>query len=341
MSTQSLGRGLDSLLGPENAEDHSSENTEVALSLLQPNPWQPREDFNQESLEELANSIKKQGIIQPLLVRQMPDGNYQIIAGERRFRAAKIAGLTSVPVFVRSMTDAEVMTAALIENLQREDLNPLEEALALKSLRDALELTQEGIAEKLGRSRSSVANSLRLLQLSEQAQQDLKSGAISAGHARCLLAISDQDLAEKLRVYIVRHELTVRDVEDLISKWKKTGEATWLEDEPQAPEDAPKPQEKKSSRLKKTPLAKKMQALISEIMECQATVLGNEEQGKITLTYASSAELQNILEKIGANPVDQETADESQPDADPNSTESSNEAEDSTNQASPEEVAQA
>ncbi|MBQ7585210.1 MAG: ParB/RepB/Spo0J family partition protein, partial [Desulfovibrionaceae bacterium] len=235
MGTQSLGRGLDTLLGPERAEDTSAESKEISISLLQPNPWQPRQDFREESLQELANSIRKQGIIQPLLVRQISDDSFQIIAGERRYRAAKIAGLSSVPVYVRNMNDEDVMTAALIENLQREDLNPLEEAQALKTLRDALDLTQEALAEKLGRSRSSVANALRLLQLSPKAQEDLQNGSLTPGHARCLLALSDEDLAESLRSYILENDPTVREVEDLISKWKKTGQAPWVaQEDPEA-----------------------------------------------------------------------------------------------------------
>ena len=302
MATSSLGRGFDALLSPTNAPDHSAENKELSIALLKPNPWQPRLDFREESLQELADSIKKQGIIQPLLVRQIDDETYQIIAGERRYRAAKLAGLATVPVFVRSMNDEEVMAAALIENLQREDLNPMEEALGLKTLRETLNLTQEAIAEKLGRSRSSIANSLRLLQLSQAAQDDIRSGAMTAGHARNLLAIADEELAESLRLYIIDHNLSVREVEDLISQWKKTGQPSWVNSDNGDGKKAP--QEKKG-RLKKSAIAKKMQTLISQIMACEAKVMGDEEQGKITLSYSSSEELHNILEKIGASNIEE------------------------------------
>lgn len=291
-----LGRGLSALLPSDSQKN--AENKEIPVNLLHPNPWQPRQDFSEENLTELANSIKSQGIIQPLLVRQLPDESYQIIAGERRYRAAKLAGLSTVPAYVRSFSDDEVMLCALIENLQRENLNPLEEALALKSLRDNLHLTQEAIAEKLGRSRSSIANSLRLLQLSEEAQENLRTGSLSAGHARALLALADTNLAESLRAHVIAKNLSVRETEDLISQWKKTGNPGWVDENSQEQEN--NEEKKTNQRQKKSEIAKKMQSLISQVMACKTTVSGNEEQGRITITYSSSAELQSILEKIGA-----------------------------------------
>ena len=203
MSSKGLGRGLDALLRrtdmgaarqekndtPEKETGTEHSPTLLPLSHLHANPSQPRQTFDAESLAELAASIREQGIIQPLLVRPLADrpGHYQIVAGERRWRAARQAGLGQVPVHVREMSDAEVMAAALIENLQREDLNPMEEAQALQQLRETLKLTQEALGPPaLAKAARPIANALRLLQLSPAAQGDLHHGRLSAGHARCL-----------------------------------------------------------------------------------------------------------------------------------------------------------
>ncbi|MBQ7456594.1 MAG: ParB/RepB/Spo0J family partition protein [Desulfovibrio sp.] len=329
-STSKLGKGLTALLDT-NQEQERSENTEVAIELLQPNPWQPRTNFSDENLQELATSIKNQGIIQPLLVREMPDKSYQIIAGERRLRAAKLVGLTTVPVFVRKMSDEDVMTAALIENLQREDLNPIEEALALKNLRDELHVTQEVLSAKLGKSRSAIANALRLLQLSPQAQEDVRAGRLSAGHARSLLSIADQDIAESMRKYIVQKELSVRDTEDIIAKWKKEGIVPWEDSELQDPvENAMNqdlPQEERSlKKNNQSDIAKKMQEVFSQVLQCKAKVRGTEEKGKITLTYSSAEELQQILLKLGANGQENPGTDANESETDVSEQKTSDEA---------------
>ena len=297
MSSQQakLGKGLDSLI-KANEEQAEKVSTELFIDELTPNPWQPRQDFANETLKELAMSIKNQGIIQPLLVRQLPDKSYQIVAGERRWRAAKMAGLKRVPVHVRSMTDAEVMTAALIENLQREDLNPMEEANALKTLRDTLHITQEELASKLGRSRSSVANALRLLQLSEAAQENVRDGTLSSGHARALLAISDGEVAEEMRKHIVNNELSVRETEELISEWKKSGSVPETDEESGNSAD----EKRKNARGRtKSEIAIQMQNVLSKLFSCKATVSGNHEKGRITLCYKNAEELQQLLEKLG------------------------------------------
>ena len=236
MSSKGLGRGLDALLRrtdmgaarqekndtPEKETGTEHSPTLLPLSHLHANPSQPRQTFDAESLAELAASIREQGIIQPLLVRPLADrpGHYQIVAGERRWRAARQAGLGQVPVHVREMSDAEVMAAALIENLQREDLNPMEEAQALQQLRETLKLTQEALAARLGKSRPAIANALRLLQLSPAAQDDLHHGRLSAGHARCLLALGNDDralaAAEVLRSHIISESLSVRQAEEAV-----------------------------------------------------------------------------------------------------------------------------
>ncbi|WP_303927190.1 ParB/RepB/Spo0J family partition protein, partial [Desulfovibrio piger] len=247
MSSKGLGRGLDALLrrtdmGAARQEKNDTPEKETGtehaplllpLSHLHANPSQPRQTFDAESLAELAASIREQGIIQPLLVRPLAGrpGHYQIVAGERRWRAARQAGLGQVPVHVREMSDAEVMAAALIENLQREDLNPLEEARALQQLRETLKLTQEALAARLGKSRPAIANALRLLQLSPAAQDDLHHGRLSAGHARCLLALGNDDhalaAAEVLRSHIISESLSVRQAEEAVALWREEQRLPW------------------------------------------------------------------------------------------------------------------
>lgn len=305
MSTSpKLGRGLTALLEDmEVAPQKKGENSEIAIELLKPNPWQPRHDFNEENLDELAQSIKNQGIIQPLLVRELADNSYQIIAGERRWRAAQKAGLSHVPVFIKALSDEEVMTAALIENLQREDLNPMEEAHALKKLRDTLNLTQEMLSAKLGKSRSSVANALRLLQLSAEAQNDVSSGLLTAGHARALLAITDTELAENVRKYIAENHLSVRESEELVSTWKNTGHFPWqkAEEADQDQENGTERANKKEKASRKNELSEKLESILSKVLNCGTQVRGNENHGKITITYANAEELQKILLKLGAS----------------------------------------
>ena len=218
-----LGRGLDALFNgaAKSAEDVAPQKLQI--NEIMPNPAQPRRYFIDQSLQELADSILAQGILQPILVRPMDDGKYQIIAGERRWRAANLAGLNAVPVIVRSMNDTEAMAAALIENLQREDLNPIEEARALASLRETLDISQDELASRLGKSRPAIANAIRLLQLSQQAQDDVANGKLSPGHARCLLGIADQNMADALRIKILDTSMTVREAEKAAASFRDDG----------------------------------------------------------------------------------------------------------------------
>lgn len=183
-----LGKGLDAIF-IENDTNDSNNNVFLKISDIEPNRDQPRKDFNEEALRELADSIATHGVLQPLLVRPLAGGGYQLVAGERRWRASRMAGLSEVPVVIREMTDSEMTQIALIENLQREDLNSVEEALGYKSLMDAYNLTQDEVAKAVGKSRPAVANVMRLLNLPEEIQNMLKEGKISAGHARALLGI--------------------------------------------------------------------------------------------------------------------------------------------------------
>ncbi|MBQ7288847.1 MAG: ParB/RepB/Spo0J family partition protein [Clostridia bacterium] len=195
MAKGGLGRGLDSLFNDNTAE--SGAPVTLRLSEIEPNREQPRKNFDPQALEELADSIREHGLLQPLLVRPLASGRYQIVAGERRWRASRMAELDSVPVIIREMDDNETMQLALIENLQREDLNPIEEAEGYRVLMERFALTQEEVAQKVGKSRPAIANALRLLGLTEKEQECLASGKITQGHARALLAIADSELRAK------------------------------------------------------------------------------------------------------------------------------------------------
>lgn len=211
-----LGRGLDSLISlNEVRTDGSSAISEIEIARIVPNPDQPRRTFSEESLDELAASIRELGIVQPLTLRLTDSGNYQIIAGERRWRAATRAGLATVPAYVRTASDSEVTEMALIENIQREDLNAIEVALGFKKLIDSYALTQERLSERLGKKRATIANHLRLLKLPAEIQLGLRDHHIDMGHARAILAVSDPKDQLKLYKKIVKEGLSVRAVEKL------------------------------------------------------------------------------------------------------------------------------
>lgn len=211
-----LGRGLDSLISVGEVQTGgSSAINEIEVALIVPNPSQPRTNFDAEALEELAASIRELGVIQPLSLRSTPDGNYQIIAGERRWRAAKMAGLVTVPAYVRTASDSEVTEMALIENIQREDLNAIEVALAFRKLIDTYNLTQDRLSERLGKKRATIANHLRLLKLPAEIQLGLRDRKIDMGHARALLSIEDTKTRLKIYNRILSQGLSVRKVEEI------------------------------------------------------------------------------------------------------------------------------
>ncbi len=278
MKKSGLGRGLDVLL-PEPEEENGVQS--VSVYDIDNNPGQPRKHFPEESLSQLAESIRSAGVIQPLVVARSGD-RYRIIAGERRFRAARLAGLKEVPVIVREANETEEMEIALIENLQREDLNPLEEAAAIRALIDRCRYTQETAAKRLGKSRSAVANSLRLLSLPESVRQLIEQNLLSAGHARALCAIEDPALQASLAEKAVRLGLSVRDMEALASS---RGRAS-------SRHSAGKPL---SLELKD------MENRLGAAFGVKATIAGSEKKGKITFSYHSREELDSIyslLEKL-------------------------------------------
>ena len=217
-----LGRGLDSLFADNSVDELNPSVNKLRIMEIEPNRDQPRKDFDEKSLSELAESIEQHGVLQPLVVRPLTNGGYQLVAGERRWRAARIAGLTEVPVVIKELTDEEVIEIAMIENLQREDLNPLEEALGYRYMMDELNITQEQAAKKVGKSRPAVANAIRLLRLPDEVQEMVKNNLISPGHARALLGFENQELIIQTAKRIVKEDLSVREVETLVKNSQKT-----------------------------------------------------------------------------------------------------------------------
>ena len=216
-----LGRGLDSLISMDDVPARgSSAINDISLDLITPNPEQPRSTFDEEALGELAASIRELGIIQPLSLRKVGNDSYQIIAGERRYRAARMAGLTSVPAYIRTANEAELTEMALIENIQREDLNAIEIALTFKKLIDQYSLTQERLSERIGKKRATVANFLRLLHLPAEVQLGLRDKRVDMGHARALLSITDPTVQIKLYKRIIKEGLSVRKVEELAKQYR-------------------------------------------------------------------------------------------------------------------------
>lgn len=269
-----LARGLDALL-PET--DLPAGVTEIAVSQLDPNPDQPRRTFDTQALEALAESIRQAGVLQPLLVVEN-GARYRIVAGERRYRAARMAGLQSVPCVVRDMTEQERMEAALIENLQREDLNPIEEAAGIRALMEECGYTQELAAKRVGRSRPAVANLLRLLQLPESIRELVKAGELSAGHARVLARLADESRQLALAERAVREGMSVRELEKL---------AAQTMEKPAKPEPKPLPSELND-----------MQERLQNVLGVRTALHGNLKKGKIILQYDSAEELEAIYEAM-------------------------------------------
>ncbi|HEY8389640.1 MAG TPA: ParB/RepB/Spo0J family partition protein [Clostridia bacterium] len=279
-----LGRGLDSLFGDNDYANKMQtvevieQESEVEIDKIFPNPNQPRKTFDEQALNELADSIKIHGVIQPLIVTKRDD-RYMIIAGERRWRASKIAGLLKVPAIIKDYSDQKVSEISLIENLQREDLNPIEAAKAIKQLMNEYNYTQEKVAERLGKSRPAITNTLRLLTLNKEIIDMILKGSLSAGHARALLAIEDQEGQLKLAKIAVEKQMSVRDLESAVKKYL-------------APKPEPKPAPEQSLELKE--LIYDMQ----RVFATKVTAIGNDAKGRIYIDYFSRDDLERICELI-------------------------------------------
>lgn len=287
MSKRALGKGIDALFQSfpeEGKEDRSSEGYEVLeVSRLVPNPHQPRKEFKPEALEELAASIRSKGVLQPILVEPREDGSYTIVAGERRYRAALLAGLTRVPAIIRTFTEQERLEIALIENLQREDLTPIEEAKAYRTLMETSGLSQEELAERIGKNRSTIANTLRLLKLPEDMQEAIHSGSLSPGHARAILSIVNPADMRILFNRILAKGLSVREAETMAAELNKGSRAAGPE--------------KESSFPKQRPLElQEMEQRLLNVLGTKVRIRGNGKKGTIEIAYFSTDDLERILE---------------------------------------------
>jgi ParB family chromosome partitioning protein len=284
-----LGRGIDALIQQvdEDKVGDTGDVTTVDLRNIQPNPNQPRKDFDEDSLKELAESIRQQGIIQPIIVEKVFD-SYTIIAGERRFRAAKMAGLSEVPVIVRSFSEEEKLEIALIENVQREDLNPIEEAYAYKELMERNNLSQESLAQKIGKKRSTVANAVRLLKLPEDMQESIVSGELSAGHARAILSLVNPADQRILYNRIVMDALSVREAERQAAGFNR-GIRSSEKQKQRDKTDLPKIQ---------SPEVQEIEQRFLDVLGTKVTLKGNLQRGKIEISYYSKEDLERIYDLL-------------------------------------------
>ena len=289
-NNKGLGRGLEALFGAfDNNDNYKNITTqkkgndtgvlEIDINKIKPNPNQPRKNFDQDALNELAASIKVHGIVQPIVLNQQPDGQYLIIAGERRWRAANICGLKTVPAVIKNYTDKQIKEISIIENLQREDLNPIEAARAIKELMDEYGLTQEIVSDRIGKSRSNVANTLRLLSLYPDVMEMVEKGKISSGHARCLVVIEDPKEQIRLAQMVVSKNLSVRDLEKAVKAYTNPTKRVVVKEE-------------QSLELKE---------LINQMQKTFATkvsAIGNDSKGRIYIDYYTRDDLDRIAELL-------------------------------------------
>ena len=278
----SKGKGMEALFSKklDSINEGSAQKVlNIDMEKIQPNPNQPRKRFREKSLKELSESIKNVGVLQPILLRKSDDV-YYIIAGERRFRAAKLAGLTEIPAVVKEGDDSEIFLMALVENIQRENLNPIEEAESLKRLMDEFHLSQEETASRIGKSRAAVANSVRLLNLDPRVKNFLSENKISGGHGKALLGVSDKNLQYKLCVKIINEDLSVRAAEDLVKRYT----------------EKKKPAEKKVN----SPFAD-FESTMSDALNTKVKIVAGKRKGKIEIEYTNEGDLLRLIERI-SNP---------------------------------------
>lgn len=280
-SPRGLGKGLDALLGGYEPQERE-QTSQLSVHLIDTNAGQPRKQFDEAKLDELARSIERHGVVQPIIVRKNGT-RYTIVAGERRYRAARRAGLAEVPVIVRELDDEQVLEVALIENLQREDLNPIETAAAIKFLMEQHDLTQEEVSKRLGKSRPAIANTVRLLALPDQVKDLLRSGAIQAGHARVLGSIPDDALMCQTAAAAAQNGWSVRETQARVEALLKAQKL---------PKRQPKAQQSLSSDLTNA------QESLRERLGTKVSLKGSEKKGKIVIEYYSSDELSEIYDVI-------------------------------------------
>jgi ParB family chromosome partitioning protein len=289
MATRGLGKGLDSLIPMGNSSNDKNDNklnvsreTMVKITKVEPNREQPRKNFDEDALQELADSIKQFGLLQPILVQDKND-YYEIIAGERRWRAAKIAGLKEVPVIIKNYSNQEIVEISLIENIQREDLNPIEEAQAYKRLLEEFSLKQDEVAERVSKSRTAVTNSMRLLKLSEPVQQMIIDGMLSTGHARALIPIEDAEQQLQVAQKIFDEKLSVREVEKLVKNILK-------------PVEEPKKEDDKAIKYIYQDIENKLKERLSRKVAISSK--GKNGAGKIEIEFYSNDDLDRLIELL-------------------------------------------
>lgn len=282
MNKKKLGRGLGELLG--DALDDTGRVMDISIDEISPNPWQPRRDFDEESLNVLASSIRENGLIQPVVVRKKKDGTYELAAGERRWRAAKMAGLTVIPAISKEYDDRSMAEMALVENLQRKDLNPVDEGMAYRKLMDEYGLTQENISQKVGKSRPYVANMVRLLDLPEEVKDFLSKGQLTAGQARPLLGLESDAEKVQLARRIVKEGLSARKVEDIIREGK----------EPKKKEDPP------AAAFMKA-VEEKLGLSVGSKVRIRIGKGKNAHKGTISISFSNDEEFQRIADILNQN----------------------------------------
>ena len=282
MNKKKLGRGLGELLG--DALDDTGRVMDISIDEISPNPWQPRRDFDEESLNALASSIRENGLIQPVVVRKKKDGTYELAAGERRWRAAKMAGLTVIPAISKEYDDRSMAEMALVENLQRKDLNPVDEGMAYRKLMDEYGLTQENISQKVGKSRPYVANMVRLLDLPEEVKDFLSKGQLTAGQARPLLGLESDAEKVQLARRIVKEGLSARKVEDIIREGKK----------PKKKEDPP------AAAFMKA-VEEKLGLSVGSKVRIRIGKGKNAHKGTISISFSNDEEFQRIADILNQN----------------------------------------
>ena len=276
-----LGKGLDALFADNNTMEEEQGVQMLRLSEIEPNRNQPRKEFDREALQQLADSIREHGVLQPLLVRTIGESSYQLVAGERRWRAARMAGISEVPVIVKELDDTQAMEIALIENLQREDLNPIEEALGYHSLLEDFSLTQEILSKRIGKSRSAIANSLRLLTLDDGIKKLLITGELSSGHARALLSVENPEMRLALAKRIIEDRLSVRQAEEIAKKLNKE-------------KKSPPKKDNTAEQIETEHLAEQ----IASVLGTKVKISHNAKRGKIEIDYYGNEDLDRILELL-------------------------------------------
>lgn len=284
MEKKGLGKGLGALI-PGAEQETRGAGTDIEVSRITTNPYQPRGDFDDDKLQELVDSVRVHGVLQPILVRTKGDGGYELVAGERRLRAAKVAGLTRIPAVIRELTNEQSIKVALVENIQREDINAIDAALAYKRLTDEFGLSQEDIAFGMGKSRSTVANTIRLLGLPDRVKEHLKSGKISEGHARAILSVDGQANQAELCERIVAAGLSVRDTERLAKTFCETDRGT----------SSNVSRETNGASIPEDPNLLEAESQLRRVFGTKVSIVKNKDRGRIVIEFYTDDDLERLL----------------------------------------------